>query len=188
MKSDRWIAEKCAVSHNLVTTMRPQLSSDDSSPESPRLGKDGKTRRMATPKAAAPAEPAKPEALPASDSVPSSESEHERRSAGVKALHENGLGTAEIARLSGLPKSTVSTIKTSLGISANCAGPKLWRDISHIAMTLEGGTQHVDKMVTLVREGQINATKEDIETCIKRIAKVTVSLRALTSALKESIR
>jgi hypothetical protein len=41
-KSDRWIAEKCGVSHNFVNSVRPQLSSDDSS----RTGQDGKTRKL----------------------------------------------------------------------------------------------------------------------------------------------
>lgn len=43
-KSDRWIAEKCAVGNKLVGDMRrEQLCSEHSSP--PRTGKDGKARR-----------------------------------------------------------------------------------------------------------------------------------------------
>jgi hypothetical protein len=44
-KSDRWIAEQCAVSHEFVRRCRPQLSSVDSS--SARLGRDGKQRSSA---------------------------------------------------------------------------------------------------------------------------------------------
>lgn len=43
-RSDRWIAEKCAVGHAFVSNMRKQLSTVDSS--SPRTGKDGKARRQ----------------------------------------------------------------------------------------------------------------------------------------------
>ena len=64
MKSDRWIAKACAVSDMLVAGLRPKQLQDSCSSPPARTGLDGKTRRMATPKAAAPAEPAKPEALP----------------------------------------------------------------------------------------------------------------------------
>jgi hypothetical protein len=43
-KSDRWIAEKCAVHHDTVSTVRKELS--DSASSSPREGKDGKVRRQ----------------------------------------------------------------------------------------------------------------------------------------------
>lgn len=46
-KSDRWIAEKCAVHHDTVATARKQLA--DSASSGPRTGKDGKTRRRPTP-------------------------------------------------------------------------------------------------------------------------------------------
>jgi hypothetical protein len=50
--SDREIARVCAVSNNFVSEHRPQLSSDDSSPEKPdnstRIGHDGKERKMPT--------------------------------------------------------------------------------------------------------------------------------------------
>lgn len=44
--SDRAISDICAVSNNLVSEMRRQLSSDDSCGKETRLGKDGKERRM----------------------------------------------------------------------------------------------------------------------------------------------
>jgi len=43
-KSDRWVAEKCGVGHQLVATLRAQLG--DSSSSSARTGQDGKTRRV----------------------------------------------------------------------------------------------------------------------------------------------
>jgi ParB-like nuclease family protein len=43
-KSDRWIAERCGVSHTFVQSTRGQLASVASS--RPRLGQDGKTRRQ----------------------------------------------------------------------------------------------------------------------------------------------
>lgn len=44
-KSDRWIAEKCGVSHPLVSKAREQLVTVTSS-SAERIGQDGKTRRM----------------------------------------------------------------------------------------------------------------------------------------------
>ena len=44
-KSDRWIAEAAGVGHPFVAKLRPQLESDSSSP-TPRLGKDGKARKL----------------------------------------------------------------------------------------------------------------------------------------------
>ena len=51
-KSDRWIAEKAAVSGTLVARMRPELNCNTVAVESepaappPRIGKDGKTRAL----------------------------------------------------------------------------------------------------------------------------------------------
>jgi hypothetical protein len=42
-KSDRWIAEQCAVDHELVGRLRKQLA--DSASSGPRKGRDGKTRK-----------------------------------------------------------------------------------------------------------------------------------------------
>ena len=42
-RSDRWIAEKCAVGHSFVSNMRKELSTVDSSKER-RTGKDGKAK------------------------------------------------------------------------------------------------------------------------------------------------
>lgn len=44
-KSDRWIAEKCAVGNKFVGDMRRQLCSEHSSEPKSRTGKDGKTRK-----------------------------------------------------------------------------------------------------------------------------------------------
>lgn len=41
-KSDRWVAEKCGVSHTFVTGLRPQLATVTNSPTH-RTGKDGKS-------------------------------------------------------------------------------------------------------------------------------------------------
>ena len=41
-KSDRWVAEKCGVSHPFVAKLRGELESDTSS--RPRTGQDGKVR------------------------------------------------------------------------------------------------------------------------------------------------
>jgi hypothetical protein len=49
-RSDRWIAEKCGVSHTLVQGVRAQLATDASS----RTGQDGKIRRTPVRQAATP--------------------------------------------------------------------------------------------------------------------------------------
>lgn len=53
-KTDRWIAEKCGVSHNFASDMRKQLSSDDNSDSgrASREGRDGKTYKPNAVKAA----------------------------------------------------------------------------------------------------------------------------------------
>lgn len=61
-RSDRWIAEKCGVTHPMVIKMRGQLVTDTSSPE--RVGKDGKTRSL-------PRQPApEPEPTPETEQPP----------------------------------------------------------------------------------------------------------------------
>lgn len=54
-KSDRWIAEKCGVGHQLVGATRCQLDDSSSSPE--RTGQDGKTRKLPTKREPAPEAP-----------------------------------------------------------------------------------------------------------------------------------
>jgi hypothetical protein len=48
--SDRKIAEVCAVSHQAVTNWRGELSTVDSSPPLPRIGRDGKERNLPQPR------------------------------------------------------------------------------------------------------------------------------------------
>lgn len=44
-KSDRWIAERCGVGHQLVASARAELDESSSSRPAPRTGRDGKVRR-----------------------------------------------------------------------------------------------------------------------------------------------
>jgi hypothetical protein len=75
-KSDRWIAEKCGVHHEMVSKLRPELAETASSPTA-RTGQDGKTRKLPvrrpSPSAAEPAndepedEPYEPEVFDGDD-------------------------------------------------------------------------------------------------------------------------
>lgn len=67
--SDRAIAEHVGVSNTLVGEIRAQLSESDSSPEpKPRIGRDGRTRKV--PQKPAAAEPATPPAESTGDEAP----------------------------------------------------------------------------------------------------------------------
>jgi uncharacterized ParB-like nuclease family protein len=77
LKSDRWVASRCGVSHDFVNRHRKQLSSDDSCDEldrscpsaaAPRIGQDGKTRKL--PERTLPARPLPPPQEPTQQQAP----------------------------------------------------------------------------------------------------------------------
>lgn len=69
-KSDRWIAERCGVGHVLVNSMRKELFTENSS--APRLGQDGKKRKLPerNPEPVPEFTPVESEAAPASSPAP----------------------------------------------------------------------------------------------------------------------
>ena len=56
-RSDRWVAEKCAVGHAFVSSLRPQVSTVDTSP---RAARDGKTYPATQPVRPTPPAPPRP--------------------------------------------------------------------------------------------------------------------------------
>jgi hypothetical protein len=107
-----------------------------------------------------------------------------KRTEDVSRLHEEGLGTAEISRKLGIDKATVSSVKVALGVAETSAGVRLWRDVEHITATLEGASHHIAKVTSELLSVSPSASQEEIRQCTKRLSRVTVSMRALSLALK----
>lgn len=113
---------------------------------------------------------------------------HKRRTV-VLDLHRRGMGTAEIAAETGLPKTTVSTMKTKLGVSASAPAAKLWLDIERAATALEGASIQVDKLTEMLLGGaELNVDQKEMATCIKRLSRATGCIRALASVLRARIK
>lgn len=110
--------------------------------------------------------------------------EHERRAAEVQRLHDLGKGTTEIARTMGIEPSSVSSIKSQLGIASTSAAVKLWTDVDHVATTLEGTVLQIDRLTGLLRDASsLKATKEEIGTCRKSLATSMAAIGRLSAAL-----
>jgi transposase-like protein len=216
-KSDRWIAERCGVHHETVAKWRPsfaptgEIASSNTRPI--RLGQDGKVRRMPERDvreeaverlragesqcdvAAALGVPNttvqnwKDKAgLPRTRARPKPRPETVERDMAVLELHNEGLGSAEIARRLGIETNQVSHSKARLGIAATSAGVKLWADVDHVATLLEGTELQVSEIVDRL-EGAADFTADaaEISRCINSLLKSRQTVSRFISALKQRL-
>lgn len=114
--------------------------------------------------------------------------DHEARAADVRALHEAGLGTTEISQRLGLQSSTVSKLKSDIGIAANAPKVKAWSEAEHIAAGLEGATLMVEQLADLVRENGVSASKKEVSRCVHSLSQSLSRIRRLRDALKQSLK
>jgi hypothetical protein len=105
--------------------------------------------------------------------------------ASVRALHDEGLGTTEISEKLDLPQSSVSTYKTKLGIGNNSPGVKLWSELHHFSLTLEGGVLHIDNIIERIKNTKMDISAQEMLECVQRLRKSTASVRRLYTALEE---
>lgn len=103
----------------------------------------------------------------------------------MSRLHGEGLGTLGIARSLNLDKATVSILKGRLGV-ANTGSVKLWRDVEHLVNSLVGGAPLVEGLANRLGTEKVKASPEEVQSCIKKLSKVTASIRALAAAIKEN--
>lgn len=114
--------------------------------------------------------------------------DHDARNAQVLELHNEGLGTHEIARRLGLEKSLVSSAKATMGVGSNSAPIKVWSDIDHVAVVLEGATPQIESLTALL-EGPfaLNADEQELRRCIKSLARSSTAISRLRAALKQRL-
>lgn len=125
------------------------------------------------------------EALDAMRAAPSRAEAAAQRRRVVRALHDQGKGTAEIARTLGVEDQTlISNDKKVLGISKNEPSIRLWRDIERLATVLDGTTLQSDKLADQLSNETPNASNEEIDSCVKKLSAVTASINRLRSALR----
>lgn len=105
--------------------------------------------------------------------------------ASVRALHDEGLGTTEISEKLDLPQSSISTYKTKLGIGNNSPGVKLWSELHHFSLTLEGGVLHIDNIIERIKNTKMDISDQEMLECVQRLRKSTASVRRLYTALEE---
>lgn len=114
--------------------------------------------------------------------------DHEQRNDEVKRLHSEGLGTREIGERLNVAPTTISKIKSDLGIASNSEGVRLWSDVDHVCATLEGVAMKVDALSQQVTEGELAAGEEEIRTCIKSLSEVARTVKRLASALRQKLQ
>jgi predicted transcriptional regulator len=106
------------------------------------------------------------------------------RQMGVLELHNQGLGTVEIARRLSIDPNQVSYAKTRLGIAENSPGVKLWGDIDHLATLLEGTSLKVEEVVARLSSSEPTADPTEIRRCISSLSQSQRTVRELINALK----
>lgn len=111
----------------------------------------------------------------------------EQRHADVLRLHQQGMRTVEIARELRIHPDLVSEAKVALGIAATSPARKLWADIEHATTTLSGAGQRFEELsLCLGSQSQLQTTAEEIESCVRSLAKAIHQVRLLQNALKSA--
>jgi hypothetical protein len=178
-KSDRWIADKCGVSDPFVGKLRELLTVSSSVP-APRVGKDGKTRKL--PSARPQSEPGGAADTPVVQPAAAGPHRVVQRRQEVRKLHAQGFGTIEIAAKLGVPRHTISADKAVLGV--NSASAKLWSEVEHAAIALAAAGMKVEEIAgRLAKVGKLPASKGEIDTCVKRVDRSLQSIRCMRREL-----
>jgi ParB-like chromosome segregation protein Spo0J len=113
--------------------------------------------------------------------------DREQRHADVRVLHDQGLGTSEIARRLDIGKALVSKAKVEMGIAETSAGAKLWGDVEHAAFTLEGMLLQIEWLTEQLGAEELKASEEEIRRCIKSLYTSTATVNRFRNALKRRL-
>ena len=101
----------------------------------------------------------------------------------VEQLHKNGLGTNEIAEITGVSASVVSQLKSELGLLSPSV--KLWGEIEHVAATLGGAMPQIERLAASAATVSLQAKQEDIESCAKRLSQISGAIRRLARSIQK---
>lgn len=110
--------------------------------------------------------------------------DHAARQESVLELHNQGLGTAEIADKLNLHSSLVSKVKVDLGIAATSEQVKLSADIERAVATLEGWSCAAEALVGRVESTQCSFDEVEVKRCIKSLSESLRTANQLRRALK----
>lgn len=108
----------------------------------------------------------------------------------VRELSEQRLTIRAIGKRLGMPHGTVQTIRRSLGIRDSDVVPaaeKLWKDIEHIASTLEGAALAIKEKVRELQTTELVAEAKEIKKCKTQLSKANREIRALVAALRAQL-
>lgn len=103
----------------------------------------------------------------------------------VLELHNDGLGSAEIARRLGLETNQVSKQKVALGIAESVPGVKLWGDVDRVATLLEGTEIQLAELVARLDGAELTADPKEISRCISSLSRSRRTVSLLINALKQ---
>jgi ParB-like chromosome segregation protein Spo0J len=105
----------------------------------------------------------------------------------VKALHNDGVRGVDIAEHLGKPRRSVAEIKRRLGVNVVGDRDRLLADIAHAANHLEGTIPQIVRLTAEVTDG-LDAKEEEIESCSKRLQRVSRAINKLRTALRSAKR
>jgi transposase-like protein len=120
--------------------------------------------------------------------LPRPKPEQSERRMAVLELHNEGLGSAEIARKLGVGPAAVSKAKVRMGIAANSAGMKLWADVDHVTTLLEGTELTIAALVERFAASEFTADPPEIRRCISSLSKSKRTVSQLIMALKQRLK
>lgn len=124
---------------------------------------------------------------PAVESKPSRSLARKRKEAEVRRLHDQGLGTMDIARKMSLPQSSVSHLKRSIGVRDGIPANRLWSEISQLVIVFEAAESRVRRAAQALSTTKPETSREEIKRCTKSLSSATGAIRSLASALRSHL-
>jgi DNA-binding CsgD family transcriptional regulator len=114
--------------------------------------------------------------------------DHDQRAADVARLHAKGLRTSEIAEKTGLAPTTVSKMKSDLGIAQNSPATKTRLDLTAITSTLSGAASRAESLAGEIDSESVQLDREEIQRCVNKITEALRSHKRLLGALKRRLQ
>jgi len=114
--------------------------------------------------------------------------DHDQRAEDVARLHAEGLRTSEIAERIGLAPTTVSKMKSGLGIAQNSPATRTRTDLTTITSTLSGAASRAESLAEELGNENVQLEREEIRRCINRITEALRSHKRLLVALKRRLQ
>jgi hypothetical protein len=103
-------------------------------------------------------------------------------------LHAKGLRTSEIAEKTGLAPTTVSKMKSDMGIAQNSPATKTRLDLTAITSTLSGAASRAESLAGEIDSESVQLDREEIRRCVNKITEALRSHKRLLGALKRRLQ